>query len=118
MQLPVLWLGKERFCVHQVLIQTQETCFTEKWHSTVSLLKLAQEKQKIIYSIRKRNHNIRNRLRPKTMEVAQQILALDARYNSFRMTAFPQHSKTVDGCTVLLSLLSQEHFTYGDGTSC
>jgi len=27
------------------------------------------------------------------MEVAQQILALDARYNSFRISAFPQHSK-------------------------
>ena len=30
------------------------------------------------------------------MEVAQQILALDARYNSFRMSAFPQHSTKSD----------------------
>lgn len=36
------------------------------------------------------------------MEAAQQILALDARYNSYRMTAFPQHSKTAQ-CIVVTS---------------
>lgn len=63
-------------------------------------------------------NNIRtNKL--ETMEVAQQILALDARYNSFRMSAFPQHSKLLITCCVSsLSFYTQELFTFGDGTSC
>ena len=54
------------------------------------------------------------------MEVAQQILALDARYNSFRMSAFPQHSTKPDFAELGTCHIDplQERFTYGDGTSC
>ena len=42
--------------------------------------------------------------------MAQQILALDARYNSFRMSAFPQHSESyynhvICKCALILGTL-------------